>query len=259
MRDHRGPRGPVIRDHRTGGGSDGGGGDGGSGGNYASYGDELVLDGGYSNCCAGGYDVVGYGADGYGSWGRALQLPHFAFEFGTGMRRFADPVGTMNTLAGEGGYDVVGGAGVDSAVTTQMRMLVGLSGPLYIGVEGEIGGLVSAPPIRAVSERLPTMEARSGMVLGATALVGAMWRTGRSALGIELAAGGRSVVYEFDGHGAKFATTAGGAVVEPRVRAEYWLSPWFAAGAMAGANVVASGDWMAAGYLSVHTRAFGGR
>jgi hypothetical protein len=83
-------------------------------------------------------------------------------------------------------------------------------------------------------------------------------REGRASFGIELAAGGRSVHYTSLTNESLMNASVSTGVVEPRARAEYWVSPYLALGAQAGTNVLARGDWMAGAYLSVHTRAFGG-
>jgi hypothetical protein len=229
--------GPTVRDHRHGDDSTGGETvvveDGGN--------DFSIADSGYAYDCCSTYDAVGYRAEPYGAWGRGSAMPHVALELGTGMRTFGDPLSA--SLRGPGGSD--------RAVTTQLRFLVHMRGALYIGAEGELGGLVSQVPTD------PSMMQNSAMVMGGAGLVGAMSRQGNAAFGVELAAGGRSVVYQFAGLDEPTSTSIGTAVLEPRARAQYWVTPFIALGAQAGANVVSHGDWMAGAFLSIHTRAFG--
>jgi hypothetical protein len=132
-----------------------------------------------------------------------------------------------------------------------------MSGPFYIGAEGEIGGLVSSPAVATTAEGPLSMNATSAMLLGGAGVVGAMSRQGNAAFGVELAAGGRSVVYQLGDSSSASSTSVGTAVVEPRARAQYWVTPFVALGAQVGANVIDHGDWMAGAFLAVHTRAYG--
>ena len=196
---------------------------------------------GGDDCCST-YDAVGYRNEPYGAWGHASGAPQLALELGTGMRRFADPLPAA--IGGRGGSA--------SAVSTQLRFLVHMSGPLYIGAEGEIGGLVTGAAA-STDPSIPT----SAMMFGGAGVIGAMSRRGNAAFGVELAGGGRSVVYQFQTAGDMSSTSMGTAVFEPRARAQYWVTPFVALGAQAGANLVNRGDWMAGAFLSIHTRAFG--
>ncbi len=212
--------------------------------------DGVVVDSGgddsgyYYDCCSTD-DAVGYREAPYGAWGRPSEMPHLAIELGTGMRRFGDP------LASQLGTK----ASVDSAITTQLRFLVHMHGALYLGAEGELGGLMTHGPSTGTTD--PMMSPTSAMVFGGAGVVGAMSRQGNAAFGVELAVGGRSVVYQFETLDEKSAQSATSALVEPRARAQYWVTPFVALGAQAGANIINRGDWMAGAFLSLHTRAFG--
>lgn len=190
----------------------------------------------------------------------SLGVPHFALELGTGMRRFGDPLGKQNqSIAGTAeNYTLSGSGATDSAVTTQLRVLFQANRTIYMGAEGELGGVVGAPNAVLVGEQQGTvMGPASELLLGAAGVVGGMERAGHARFGVEVAAGIRDVKYAFRGLGQAIDQSVLTGVLEPRARAEYWVAPYVALGAVAGANVLEHADWMAGAYLAVHTRAFG--
>ncbi|HEV7554275.1 MAG TPA: hypothetical protein VGO00_02405, partial [Kofleriaceae bacterium] len=124
---------------------------------------------------------------------------------------------------------------------------------VYGLAELEIGGLTAAPGFetRTTESSLPTTT------LGYAAVVGiAEPLSGHSRIGLEGAFGGRTLIYAVDQTQAFAATVP---VVEARVRAETWLSPWMTAGVTLGSSVIERNDWMAGAYIGFHTRAYGGQ
>jgi hypothetical protein len=156
----------------------------------------------------------------------------------------------------------------DTALTTNVRLGVGVARGLYAGVEGELGGLVA--PAATSTEMTstpgtfgaPSVSQTSGLVIGVAGVAGYRASGGRGSVVLEGAGGVRSVRYNFDStyHECETSTAvvATRGVVEARARAELWLSPWLTAGVTLGSNVLDKSDWMAGFYFGAHSRAFAG-
>jgi hypothetical protein len=192
----------------------------------------------------------------FGTWASTLVLPHTLVDFGTVVRHFPDPLaGKTISLSGVD-RRITSMPGADHAVTGAFR--AGFGGRnLYGLAEMELGGVTSGSPVMAAdSSPLPQM---STMVLGYAGVVGIAERAGHNRIGLEGAAGGRTLIYNVP----EANTAATGAVtvpvVEARVRGELWLSPWTAVGASIGSSLIEQHDWMAGVYFALHTRAYGGQ
>jgi hypothetical protein len=265
----------------------GGGGSGGTGGGsvqpapvvvvdsdqYARRGRPVVVDD--DKCYEETADINGYRhCTKFGDWATNTRIPRIFAEVGMNMRHFGNGLADSTQSVTHGAetfqYRIVMPAGarnVDTAITSDVRVGVGLPHGLYVAVDGELGGL--SDPARAGTEMMttgtygsPEIAQGTDMMLAATGVVGARGTTRYGALGIEAAAGARSVRYAFDSayHDCNQTTTitTTNAIVEARARAELWLGPWITAGATVGTSVISQGDWLAGVYLGVHSQAFGG-
>jgi len=181
------------------------------------------------------------------------------------MRRFP------SSLAGRTGHllgmpyrtGLTSGRGGDWTLESVFRVTAELRHSIYIGAEGEVGGLVSAAPAAIdIAAGTPELTQQHGVVYGAAAVGGVRTLIGPAVLSVELAVGGRGVAHSFAasvmGQRHSYDLSSAELVVEPRVRAEVWLSPFASTGVTVGANTIELGDWMAGLYLGLHTRAFGG-
>jgi hypothetical protein len=155
----------------------------------------------------------------------------------------------------------------DTAVDFVLRIGGEVRPGVYVGAEGEVGGVAAFAPVDVEADAgasgVPLFAQRHGFVDGATAFAGVRERAGRAVVSLELAVGGRGIVHAFrmryDGVTAEQDMSDAVLVVEPRVRVEWWLSPYVTGGVNAGANAVALGDWSAGAFVGLHTRAFDGR
>jgi hypothetical protein len=255
-----------------GGGGDSGGGDSGGGdsGGYDYGGDSGSSD--TTPACRDSTDVVGYReCTKFGTWG--IRLPHVFLELGSQVRQFPSALGAREGSVSHGlesfAYRIVAPEQVatrDTAATASLRVSTSLRRGVYVGVEGEIGGLTTIAPVRTEMTTSgtygsPQLAATRGMMLGGLGLVGLRGATRFGTLSLEGAGGMRDVRYTFASsyHGCETTSTIGAtlAVLEARGRGELWLSPWLSAGATIGASLIDRGDWMAGFYLGVHTRSFG--
>jgi len=191
----------------------------------------------------------------YGTWATATRVPHTIAEAGVDFRRFEDPLAGKTVSSASGQHTVSGsGARDDHAAAAMFRL--GFGGTHFYGAgEAEIGALTIQPSVMATSFDATTSGVTQAMVFGYAGVLGVAERVGRARIGVEGVAGGRTISYDFDG----FTATATVPVVEARVRGELWLNPWVAAGATVGSSVIARNDWVAAFYLAMHTRSYGGQ
>jgi hypothetical protein len=246
-----------------------GGGGGGSSSYGGSAGGEVVP------ACSDSSDIIGYRhCTKFGAWSNTLGLPEIFVELGVASERFGSQISTTEGTLAHGeeqfSYRVTGpdgGRNADTAVLTKLRVGVGAGRWLYLGGELGVGGLVEAAPAAAEMTSAgifgtPEIAQRGGVVADVLGFVGARGSAGNAVLSVELAGGVRSVGYRFESQyksceQSAFVTTVAG-IAEARARAEWWLSPRFAAGAVAGASVIERGSWTAGVYVGFHTRAFGG-
>jgi hypothetical protein len=193
-------------------------------------------------------------------------------EVGTAMRRFASPLdaadGTVTHGAESFRYRVIGPAqaALDTAVVAQVRAGVGLRHGLYTAVELEAGGLADGGSEAEMmsSGMLGTPEIRSAgvAVLGASAVLGVRTRAGVLDLGLEGAAGARTLVYQYESHYLACETTSSVTATTPtleaRGKAALWITPFISLGVTAGRSLV-DDAWLTGVNIGVSTRAFGGR
>jgi hypothetical protein len=222
-------------------------------------------------------DITGYRTcTKFGEWATNTRLPHLFVEVGMNMRHFGNSLADTTQSVTHGSetfqYRVVMPAGpgvrnIDTAITSDARVGVGLGHGMYVALDGELGGLTD--PARAGTEMMttgtygsPEIAQGTDMMMAGTGVFGARGTTKHGAFGVEMAAGARSVRYAFDSayhdcNQTNTITTTKG-IVEARARGELWLGPWITAGATIGTSVIEQGDWLAGVYLGVHSQAFGG-
>ena len=137
-------------------------------------------------------------------------------------------------------------------------------GPLYLGGEVQLGGASlahGAPLARGFTVSGGGSYFAGGALAGVT-----LPRLGALQLRAETFAGGWLLSTHVDqpildsvdcGDGCP-STSIGGGTVEPRIRADVWLTPWVTLGAWGGANALHAGDWSSGLAFSVHGRGFDG-
>lgn len=163
--------------------------------------------------------------------------PPVHFEIGLNTRHLgaSEP---DNSVALRSITDVEDGTPSGTGITVSFRFTKWMRWNTFTGVEAETG----------------TLTTRNSNFAGAYGLFGTRHELGRLALFVEAAAGKRWVRYDIMENNR---TTW---MVEPRVRAETWLSDRFTLGGAIGSTI--TGDvriWMAGLYLGVHSLEFGKR
>jgi hypothetical protein len=205
---------------------------------------------------------------GFGAWEMAA-LPAMSIEVGTSVRSISLAALSLNGRidhGDEGTYAyrmVEGGGGGDvgaAAVGFDLRILGGRR--TYGGAEFSLGG-ISADESRMQMD----VEAPAGATLEPTVqlhyamggVAGARWSAGPVTLSGEVFAGTRMVQVELQSHYGVCDTTdydrTWSAVLEPRARLDWWVTPWTTLGAFAGTDVLSSSRVVGVS-LGGHTRAF---
>jgi hypothetical protein len=132
-------------------------------------------------------------------------------------------------------------------------------GPLYLGVELHLGGATLAKDA-LLAEGLSVRG--GGVFLGGGALVGVVLpRLGLVQVRAETFAGGWVFGASTDSTPVPDSCddgcgpSLGAGTIEPRGRADVWITPWSTVGAWAGANALHGGDWSGGLTVSLHGRA----
>ena len=192
----------------------------------------------------------------YGTWATPMRVAPMYLDWGIASRTLTVPVTAtavplVPRAMGTGSHRLAA-----SAVTTHVRFGMGILHGIYIGTELEVGTVSSDGVRLAGGEATPG----ASVFVGGYFVTGVRGAIGRVSLSTELAAGARSVQLQaVDRAGTTGpAPATGQGVVEARVRAELWISPWVSGGAVLGTSLVDRNETMVGGFLSFHTRAFGG-
>ncbi len=193
----------------------------------------------------------------YSAW-RMRNMPSVTLDLGVATRTFASPLGAetgsvthdMQSFS----YRVVGPASqpaapLDSAVVGQIRVGTPLRYGLYVAGELEIGGVttsnVAAEMISSGELGKPTLSSTTTTLLGGVGVLGFGARLGSVDLGVEVAGGGRALLYTYDSTYLACETTstitAASAVLEGRARATLWMSPHVTLTALAGKSALDDG------------------
>ena len=226
--------------------------------------------------CNDATDIVGYRqCYRFGVWAMKSWIPPLIFELGTTVRRAPSALGEAHGEVTHQGetfrFRAIGSpAGEASArettVLSTLRVGFGLARGLYLAGELELGG-VAQPAARVEitptdAPLAPTIQPTSSLTVGGLAVAGFHGALGGGTVGVELAGGVRSISYAYESHllasTAHASLSATSPVLEPRVRAQGWLSPFVSVGAFAGASVLERGAWMAGVQLGFSSQPFGG-
>jgi hypothetical protein len=162
-------------------------------------------------------------------------------------------------------YRMVEGGGGDqgaSAVGFDLRILGGRR--VYGGVEGSLGGISADESRMNMAVEAPagaTLTPTVQLHVAAGGVLGTRWSAGPLQLSGEVFAGTRMIQVELDSHyGACLNTDydrTWSAVLEPRARLDWWVTPWTTLGAFAGTDVLSESRVVGVA-LGGHTRAFDG-
>lgn len=252
----------------SGGGDSGGSSDSGSSDSGDSGGSDSTPS------CVDSTDVHGYReCTRFGRWAASPRT--LIFEAGLTTREFSNLVdvhtGSVTHEDESFNYRLVGpsesGATRDRALVSTLRIGGHLSRHLYAAADLELGGLVTRAPssveMTSSGQRgSPRIASGAAVMANVLGVLGARGQIGAGVLGAEVAGGFQSVTYTFESqYGACIqneAITVGAPVLEARVRAQLWLSPFVTAGAHVGSSMIDRGAWSAGVHLGVVTRAFGG-
>ena len=162
------------------------------------------------------------------------------FNIGPNMRTLVAPVAGSSAVSGavarEGSSTTPDDATARySAVTMSAQFTMRSPYNTYLGGEVEAG----------------RMTDQSGSNVGGAYAIAGGELVGRfGSLGAELAGGWRGLRYNLgdEDHDAL--------VLEPRVRAQFWIHEQFTLGGAVGATIGAGGEWVAGIYLGVHSHLF---
>lgn len=205
----------------------------------------------------------------FGTWAMG-RVPHLAIELGTSVRSISlarlDLSGRIDHEDdGSYAYRMTGApdAGAAAAVGADLRVTGGRR--WYGGVELSIGGIAADPGAMEMSfaaEPGASGEAALQLHVAGGAVAGARWSLGRLSVAGEVFAGARMLQVEIESrygycdltdHARDYSVA-----VEPRARADLWLSPWATVGAFAGTDIAQPGSRVLGVYVGGHTRAFDG-
>jgi hypothetical protein len=213
--------------------------------------------------------VVGQpGAPKFGLWSLSPMMPHFTSTLGMAYEQFTSLFGkgasvtgpsttsasTTRTLAAKGR----GASVIDHAVMSYVGGGVGFKHGFYGGIEAGIGGLVDER--ETLTGANGPAQAGQSLLVEALGIAGWRARFGRISLGFEAAGGARSASYDFPADAPPAQQTdvrSTGAVLQTRVRAELWLTPWMTLGGELGASMLDRDEWLGGMVFGMHTRSWG--
>lgn len=190
--------------------------------------------------CHEDHDVVGYQqCRRFGDWSRIALEPDMSVEAGLGVRHvLAPPVPPMMMSAR--GAALVRYADLAAG---DVRFTAGAHG-LYAGVELAMGDLTR--------DTYPF-----GAFVEGGGIVGARLALARFEVGAELFGGGRSIRLTRNINDNK-ATADRSGVVEARLTAGAWLTPWLLLEASAGTGILDRQEWLATVGVAFHSRSYAG-
>lgn len=206
-------------------------------------------------------------------WGLPNWVPSLSLDLGIVAHRFTERIDERGTVKHFGmpySYRVTGVPEDDRAFTASalaLRMTATLRGRWYGGAEEEFGDLGQTPHFATEAAQatalLPTMTTSGGLYMAVRGLFGAQAGVDRLSLAGELAGGVRMIVFDTRSRLMEDSQIDSvlqvRPVLEARVRANYWLSPWIAVGASFGTSIVDSGDVAIGVHVLAHSRTFAGR
>ncbi|MBK9037300.1 MAG: hypothetical protein IPL61_39665 [Myxococcales bacterium] len=262
----------VTVAHACGGSSSG---DSSSGSSSSDGGGSSNSDSGYvtsaAPACYDTTDVHGYRqCSSFGAgWAIPEHMPALALELSTWSARVdfgdVDVGGTVHhSFGADYAYRVVGEDLGDQALATGAKLrLLGHRGRVYVGIEGGVAAVMADDRTQqmATSDAMTSLRSSADTMIMGGAVLGVDHPMGRLSLGAELMAGGQGLVVEATSVRGACETTerhvVGRGLVEGRVRADVWLTPWITVGGFAGKDVI-SGQTSAGLGIGGHIRAFDG-
>lgn len=190
--------------------------------------------------CREDQDVVGYQhCRRFGDWSRVAREPDISVEVGVGMRHVLSPPIPPMTMVARGAQL----ARYADLAAGDVRFSAGAHG-FYAGVEIAMGDLTQ--------DTYPF-----GAYVEGGALVGVRVSVASFELGGELFAGGRSIRLTHNINDNK-ATADRSGVVEARLTAGLWLTPWLLLDAAAGTGILDRQEWLATIGVAFHSRSYAG-
>lgn len=200
----------------------------------------------------------------FGRWNVA-RVPRIAMRIGTSVHSFSAAAMSFAGQAAHGdgiAYRMVGGeltSDPASAVTVDLGVTARFGRYAYAGVEGQIGrAMVDTRMIERDSglqiDSSASIFSQSGVVAGVAVPVGNLSLRAEALVGARLV--GLSVTSRHADCVDDSMAFDWSLLVEPRVSAETWLSPWMSAGVQVGSNVAGERDMSVGVFLRGHTRAF---
>ena len=205
----------------------------------------------------------------FGSWARRFPLP-ITVETGTAVTSVDlggfDRTGTIDHDGARFAYRAQTDDAADSATAIVGIARLILGGRLYIGEEWQVGGLAGAPRVTITQEPVdgyaPTLTGKPSIVMQGAAVVGARARIGSFGFGAELVGGVRMIGVAVDSKlGACETTTSNAefsAVLETRLRGEYWLTPRLSVGVFGGRDITADDSRSIGVFVGGSVSPFGG-
>jgi hypothetical protein len=201
----------------------------------------------------------------YGTWRVPSLLPRFRVAFGASVHRFSlSGMSFSGTAAHETGiaYRMVGDE-ISSSAASAMTMDLAITGRIgryaYVGLGSSVGhAMVDSERIER--EGSLSMSASGNLYVEAGVVSGISVPMGSFAIGAEAFAGPRIVGMSIDSQhldceSSSFAFDSEW-LIETRVTAQTWLTPWLTVGGRVGSNVLQRGDMSVGVFLQGHTRAF---
>ena len=149
-----------------------------------------------------------------------------------------------------------------TAIGARFRLLFAF-GALYVGGEMDVGDAYGGPQLAYNDPHTPgaaPLIAHQDYAAGAVVL-GVRKRFDRVSIGGELAAGGRSVAYNWidrDGSTVTSTFAINHYELDASVRADWWVHPMITVGASIGTGLLGPGDELFELGVAMHFRAFDG-
>jgi hypothetical protein len=170
------------------------------------------------------------------AFAESWEEPPLFFDIGMNTRHFNNALDTRASLRTTVAVEPIPQSG--TALTGDIRFGAHVQRSTYVALEGEFGRLEQGAETN---------------VAGAYAVLGARGVFGAAVLAVELATGWRSTSYSLT------TEDTTNFIIEPRARADVWLSDRITFGASLGASLGERDAWLAGFNFGVHSLDFDGR
>ena len=205
-------------------------------------------------------------------WAGRGQQPAVTLEVGTFVRTlrpgFGNTSGSMDHLTSRYAYKVIEPMDREeeraTAIGLDLRTVIALRSAFYLGLDGELGGVVGEPSYdvemtSTSGDGRASVETRQGLYVAGAGLLGVRGRLGGTTLSAEVAAGVRVIQLAVESHIGVCDITDHHyntePFVEPRVRLDRWVNPWMTMGVFAGGDAWTHSYMVGVG-IGGHLRAF---